>query len=235
MKKLTLTTNKTVSNKTTNNNTKGTSTMKKLILAATLIVGAAFASFAAVVYDYNPGAVTINDLGATGEGSLTLYTFTFDTAGKYDLIFGDCEWNSARYPDAFGYYFVDGRDGFQLHAGIYGGNYSDYWSNSGLNASFPVDVTDSMTGFLGFFEAGDTIGIWINHNGYTITSTDLGPNSTFNGLLSISTGEGFYSNNNNNWFTFNEVSGSPLPGVWAALAIGGCAFLGRKIRKSIKK
>ena len=212
MNKTILTTNKTVSNKTTNNNTKGINTMKKLIVAATLMVGAAFASFAAVQYDYNPGAVTYN---TSGSGIETQVSFTFDAAGKYDLIFGYATSGETLIPLAFGYYFIDGPDAGKLVSGQIGGNYSDHF-NSWFGQ---IDIN---TGYLGTFNAGDTIGLWVQYGPMLYKSTDI--------PVPIGADDSGIIFCGNTYFAFNEVSGSPLPGVWAALAIGGCAFLGRKIR-----
>jgi len=198
MKKQTLT-NKIVSNKTINNNTKGINTMKKLIVATCLMVGAAFASFAAVQYDYNPGAVTYNQFGPYQ------YSFTFEEAGKYDLIA-----QPGPSVTAFGYFFIDDPD--TLIAAQYGGNF------------YTAEDFTYDTYFLGYFNAGDQIGLWYQSG--MVVNTIIGPANTkieeWDGLNWVLIGG---SN-----FSFNEVSGSPLPGVWAALAIGGCAFFGRKIR-----
>ena len=190
--------------------------MKKLILAASLIVGAAFASFA---------GVQINTAAGSDELS-----FTFTADGSYGLFWGWNPYNSPFDVSAFGYYYLS--DPTTLISGTFTGNNGDYFNSLGGGYSHLVDIE---TGYLGSFNIGDTIGLWakfeIEGAIYTTTQTGLSfPNMIYADASFVS----FQSR----FLQFTEMpnpNGEPLPGVLAALAIGGCAFLGRKIRKSIKK
>jgi len=198
--------------------------MKKLILAICLIVGASFASFAGIQM-YNPGFMH------DGTG------FTFDSDGSYGLLFGLVLERPFDTPIAFGYYHLS--DPTTFYSGSFTGNDSDYFSSIvGLPGCTFVDIN---TGYLGEFKSGDIIGIWIQDgNGTIYTSLDTGREDVV--FMGTSHWNGLY-----NFFDLGSSApcylhgiemappvGEPLPGVMAALAIGGCAFLGRKIRKSIK-
>ena len=119
--KKTILTNNTVSNKTTNKKMKGINTMKKLIVATCLIVGAAFASFAGVIY---------NDLGLVSGDYLKFVSFTFTSDGSYGLEFGTRDGGFQAYPSvsAFGYYYINGPEAGVLKDGILLGNNSDYFN-----------------------------------------------------------------------------------------------------------
>jgi len=193
--------------------------MKKLILAASLMVGTAFASFAAVQHNVN-------------DGYPIEVSFTFTSDGSYGILFGLDPMNiAASPPQAFGYYFIDNPT--EWFSGIFTGNNSDYYSNNVSN--FGTSFVDIETGYLGEFKAGDTIGLWVQDRwGMIWTSTDI-EEGYFNGVYRM---HGAFTVGAQSYSEFAEMAppvGEPLPGVIAALAIGGCAFLGKKLRKSIKK
>ena len=215
--------------------------MKKVLLAVCLMGNAAFASFADVQINF--GWAT----GAFGHESMAL-SFTFTSDGSYGIAFGERfdadewrQWDSVPTIDAFGYYFLS--DPTTLIAASFTGNNSDYFA-SVYDFEYLVD-TD--TGFLGNFNAGDTIGVWALMDGMIETSTDigLGISPYFVTLIDwVSWPEvnpGYFGLGNSMMGPYMQViemanpSGQPLPGVIAALAIGGCAFLGRKLRNRVKK
>jgi len=197
--------------------------MKKLILAACLMVSAVFASF---------GAVQANNLGI-GPNSSPMWSFTFTSDGSWGLEFGSYTMNY-RSITSFGYYFID--DPTTWYSGTLTGNNSIYFSNLGIS------FADANTGFLGDFKTGDTIGIWIitNKSGIngTYTSTDTGIHAGWIGSLTQFSNFNFNMGENGyHWIEMENPNppGAPLPGVMAALAISGCVSLGRKIRNKIKK
>ena len=219
MKKLILTTNKTINHKQI---TKGDNIMKKLILTASLMVSAVFASF---------GAVQVNDHGIINVFEHST-SFTFTSDGSYGIAFGN---NFALGPMlAFGYYYTSGPNAGVLQTGTFTGNTSNYFSSNGWG-------TDYNTAYLGDFKAGDTIGIWIavaNSTG-TFTSTEIGAGYAGLGSASLSTFFGFGAPGYRFQFidgvTNPNPVGEPLPGVMAALALGGAAFIGRKLKNRVKK
>jgi len=223
--KNTILTKNTVSKKQITKKLKGINTMKKLILATCLMVGATFASFA---YEYKPAAITYNN------PTQFEWTFTFDADGSYDLLLGDRLGLPPVEINALGYYFFD--DPANRISIDFAGNKSDYFSTIGSSETY-YNLIDINTAHLGEFKAGDTIGIWIQKSNGDIWTSSLPIRDFYGGEL-LPDGV-FRFESENIFFQFNDVtpasSGAPLPGVWAALAIGGCAFLGRKIRNKIKK
>ena len=176
------------------------------------MAGAAFASF---------GGVMINMPDGSGQ-----WHFTFDSDGSYGL---DFSYNIEAFSspltiavvDAFGWY--DFNNPIELHYGYFIG---------------------PTSGYLGEFHAGDAISIWIKTNGslsnipgiYTFSSTDLG---YWEGSIAGGNDYGIWYSSVHSpfYFTFAEMappSGKPLPGVIAALVIGGCAFLGVKLKNRMK-
>ena len=206
--------------------------MNKLILTACLMVSAAFASFGGIYWDNGwktDEGVTINDLGANCDLS-----YTFDNAGSFYLAFGVHQANiSSSAIFAFGYYFID--DPATLYSGTLIGNTSDYYSSRA--GGWYVDLN---TGYLGDFNAGDTIGIWIQETagGAIKTTTGLPPlggNEARGTLMSDGSTHVHLSSIMFHFVEINPPVGEPLPGVLAALAIGGVAFISRKIRNKMKK
>jgi len=201
--------------------------MKKLILATCLMVNAVFASFAGVI---------INDLGPATHGGW--FSFTFDSDGSYGIEFGIYTTQPFEI-GSFGYYYLDNPHWDNWIYGTFTGDTSDYFSTVGSNSVGYTVADYNTTGYLGDFKAGDTIAIWIQFDGInTATSSDIGFVLSNPGGLAIYD-EVLHVPLREVYFHLVDLtpasSGAPLPGVLAALAIGGCAFLGRKFRKSIKK
>jgi len=241
--------------------------MKKLLLAASLMATVTLTSFA---------GVAITDPQGWNWDSNT-YTFTFTESGSYGLEFcwetaysmQQCTGQTAGPATihAFGYYYVNGPNAGQMIAGAFvdGNNhsYSDipssYFSGYNMDGMYTVD---SNLGYLGDFNAGDTIGLWIisSRPDYVygvgeealITSSFMtGFANAFEGLCSVCNNVGeYYGDNSYEFFqghfqadrTFfrfingvDNPNGQPLPGVIAALAIGGAAFIGKKLKKNVKK
>jgi len=194
--------------------------MKKLILAASLMVSAVFASFAGIIINYNI------------DPPWPYASFTFDSDGEYGLLFGDV------YASNFGYFFID--DPGTLIAGTLTGNTSDYFSSNDIHGNGGISLADTNTGYLGEFKAGDTICIYIDLGGFYYNNSYI--LDTTGAVMWADPGDG---RTVIMWIApdfhyqivelGSPISGEPLPGVIAALAIGGCAFLSRKVRKSIKK
>ena len=186
---------------------KGNFIMKKTVLAVCLMAGTTLASF---------GAVQCNFLDPWMEGYDQSY-YTFDANGAVNFSFENSIAKDTIIK--FGYYFLDNPE--QLFAG------------------------DLATGYLGDFKVGDAIGIWIENDGsswnitpgiYTTTYTGMDGQyfeGSGSGLIAVRTGNmrlGLM-------FSLSQTDapvGEPLPGVIAALAIGGCAFFGRKLRNKMK-
>ena len=201
-------------------------TMKKLIFTTCLIVSAAFASFAGIQYN-EPADIY----------SPTTFTITSD--GTYGLFLG----KFSGYPfgaNEVGFVYMN--DPTNLIAGTLLGNDSDFFN------THPSSMwKDENTVLLGEFKAGDTIGIWIKNSVGTILSTAEYGEVDFYRTLWLPhqdlawTPEGTpFVFSMGTPFAFllvemNAPAGEPLPGVMAALAIGGCAFLGRKIRGRAKR
>jgi len=107
---------------------------------------------------------------------------------------------------------------------------------------------------LGFFSSTDVISIWVKcldnaSNELIFTSTATGiPGTTLAGTLFLDNLDLFYiggpmlnggefysySMSAKNW-SGNGPVGEPLPGVLAALAIGGCVIAGKKIRSKMTR
>jgi len=195
--------------------------MKKLILAASLMVGAAFASFAEVQMNQDWQG-----------GGYVLVTYTFTTNGSYGILLGNRPGDYFTMADMtdFGYYFIDDPD--TLISGTIIEHNSEYLSTF----TYAEDRFENLTtGYLGDFQAGDTIGIYIKSAGYLRTST------TGEGGCCFTPFPHFWIGGSSGFIDFHvfeltsSPNGEPLPGVLAVLAIGGCAFLGRKFRNRIKK
>ena len=182
------------------------------------MAGAAFASFGAVQYNYvgNPGSILKQSDGMyfTFDANTSLFAPTFVDGAQHQKTHNVV---------AFGYYFLDNP------ANLIAGDFS--------------------TGHLGNFKAGDMIGYWVQSTGidninagiYTTTKTGIDEHVFYNGFYN---GKfyfiGLRSDSIGNYaagFIFVEgtpPAGEPLPGVIAALAIGGCAFLGMKLKNRVK-
>jgi len=194
--------------------------MKKLMLAVCVMLSVVSVSYGGVKYNFT---------GKINMPPFAMY-FTIESDGEYGLVFGSrTDSLSSSDIQAFGYYFTD--DPTTLISGTLTGNNSDYFNSLGNVAGTGL-LIDTNTGYLGEFKAGDTIAIWIQGSidGYIRTNTFTWDMK--DGVFTCLSGWGYY-------FQFVELgapsSGEPLPGVMAALTIGGCAFLGKKIRKSTKK
>jgi len=211
--------------------------MNKLILTACLMVSAFFASF---------GAVQFNELD---DGMMT---FTFVTAGYYEIS----TLESLGCPvDEFGYYMVESATDSTPtgKAGKAGGGGGSAGGSGGEGDS------EEPVGSLGYFNAGDTIGLWFksgnsiattsyNSAGFAAVETALGYDE---GTIAFTvtpfeTGPDQFSVSPFGTYEFNSqddfgqsfagaASGQPLPGVIAALAIGGTIFISRKLKIQIKK
>jgi len=204
--------------------------MKKLILAASLMAGAAFASFAGVQVNY------LKD-GPHGDYEIS---FTFTSDGSYGLEFGGWDMgnefiNWVYEPAAFGYYYTNEQGELvgSFISGTLTGNNSNYFNTV-------EHILDVNTGFLGDFKAGDTIGIWVQMNGgdfYTTTDSKGQGQSMYTLVFDAGTviTDFAFLNTAFRFVDLTPPNGEPLPGVLAALAIGGCAFLGRKFRNNMKK
>jgi len=184
--------------------------MKKIITTICLIVGTALVSF---------GGVQL--YSAYGSDK---WHFWFDSDGGYGInFFADY------YPleitaaiSAFGWY--DFNNPTELFAGTFTG--------PGL-------------GYFGEFKAGDAIGVWIQTDGslgevpgiYTFNPIGLGNyiGSGVGGVCMIFYDHDFSKDINFLVIDMNAPPGQPLPGVMAALAIGGCIFLGRKLKNRVKR
>jgi len=196
--------------------------MKKLILTTCLMAGAALASFGAVQYNfYNNGV---------GNGMQSTLSITFTESGYYGIetLFGGPPRPSYNY----GYYMV-------------------------VSASDPTPTgvagSGNSEGWLGYFNAGDTIGLWTtfywdgiiisayngNYKDYRELSQLVNPGGwPFPYLSDTYLLEDGAFNAIHGQFRFKAgtpPAGEPLPGVMAALAIGGCAFLGRKLKNRAKR
>ena len=201
--------------------------MKKLILTACLMVSAVCASFGGIQYN--------TEQYDESYPHLLSYSFTFTSDGSYGFLFGsDWEYHGL---EAFGYYYIS--DPANRIDGVLTGNNSDYFSSLDTQPD-TGEIADVNTGYLGNFNAGDTIGLWFQFMGYVYTSTDTGDEEVIYFSMKIweleifTMGSGFC---NAFYFKFVEASppvGEPLPGVMAALAIGGCAFIGKNLRNRVK-
>jgi len=141
---------------------------------------------------------------------------------------------------------------FSSHA-VYGIEFSAPWpgdygwydfNNPGeLQSGYATSIS---TGYLGEFKAGDAIGMWFkvyNGTGYEIYT--FAPTDIWNFIGAGVSGGGFCEvffppSSYFDYVSFRIVelaplSGQPLPGVMAALAIGGCIFLGRKLKNRVKR
>jgi len=206
---------------------KGDFIMNKTIITICLMAGAVFASFAGVQY---------NNLGLGSNGYGMGCTFTFTSDGSYGLLFGsDTDYfHPGAGVTAFGYYFLD--DPANWISGTLSGNTSDYFSG---HPELSMGTTiDTNTGLLGNFNAGDTIGIWIQVGGLITTSTDTGLGYAYCIYNHGIEGDKILALGPSLFFQFAEMNtpaGVPLPGVMIELAIGGCVFLGRKLSHKINK
>jgi len=137
--------------------------------------------------------------------------------------------------NAFGYYYMS--DPTTFYSGTVTGNNSDYFDSLGMIVTGNV-IVDSNTGYLGEFKAGDTIGLWLKVDGTIFTTTETSVPATSGGGMVLRENSVLAAGGLMFCFQLSETTApicEPLPGVIAALAIGGTAFLGRKFRKSIKK
>jgi len=223
--------------------------MKKLLLAASLMASAVFSSFAGVVVNENPW-----------HGG-NAFTFTFTESGDYGLQFF---WESITTPSeihAFGYYFVDNPT--NLIAGSFTSDTHSYYNeiNNGIVLGGNVATVDANIGNLGSFKAGDTIGLWIltsrdfYGDNIFMTSSDTGLAAHTYTLCCVEAGDYTFENgypigNPQDSYAFYQAHfyydrtfirfvqnphGEPLPGVLAALAIGGAIVAGKRMKSKIRK
>ena len=193
--------------------------MKKIMLTMCLMAGAIFAHAQTAAPYESVGMKSSYNSNYGWE-----QRYTFQTSGSYGIGL------RTSYPKenvvAFGYYYLSNPS--KLIAG------------------------NVESGYLGSFNAGDAIGLWFEikaeKNGKTVegffSTTDVGQKTIF-GISSYSGDEGAFA-----WAGINSAIGyvasyyftntaapvgEPLPGVMAALAVGGCAFLiGRKLKNRAK-
>jgi len=190
------------------------------------------------------------------------WSFAFDHSGSLYLDLSHNVKNKDRYfgkpyPNAlpavvsFGYYYLNGIRN------------NETYGSKGEPLIHPKELFtgDLTTGYLGDFNAGDVIGIWVQTKGglgvgdvpgiYTSTYTSLGPrgigsgpwlgnmsmanNAMYGIAISDELKDGHYYHNAYFYYStkFIEKSTS-LPSTLTALAIDGCTFLGNKMKNALK-